>query len=332
MTTPTHTVGTAAGVVAFLDEGEGPPVLLLHGFPASSWQWRDFVPLLAARFRVIAPDLPGAGASKPADGVTLDLDTLAAAMRALIDSLGIERYAIVAHGTGAGVAQLLALDGEGVDALVLLGAATLDAWPSPGIQRVRERLSAEGATPTLARSLVRGAFEAGAIRRERLSDEVLDAYAEPYATGDGPGRLARVLAGLDGRGLAGREAALGALEAPALILWGEDDPVYPASVGERLNAAMPSSTLGLLPGCGHFLVEEAADTLGPMISEYLRARYAHAPHGHGDPNAGIVMLQLERRPPWVDLEEYERDEWFDPADDVEGDDAAADEHEEGSSP
>ena len=95
---------------------------------------------------------------------------------------------------------------------------------------------------------------------------------------------------------------------------------------------MPSSTLGLLPGCGHFLVEEAADTLGPMISEYLRARYAHAPHGHGDPNAGIVMLQLERRPPWADLEEYERDEWFDPAGDVATDEAAADEHEEGSAP
>ena len=47
-----------------------------------------------------------------------------------------------------------------------------------------------------------------------------------------------------------------------------------------------------------------------MIAEYLRARYAHAPHGHDDPIDGIVMLQLERRPPWVDLEEDERDDWF----------------------
>jgi hypothetical protein len=58
-----------------------------------------------------------------------------------------------------------------------------------------------------------------------------------------------------------------------------------------------------------------------LISEYLRARYAHAPHGHGDPNAGIVMLQLERRPPWVDLEEDERDDWF--VDDDDGDDEEA---------
>ncbi|MGZ8602701.1 MAG: alpha/beta fold hydrolase [Actinomycetota bacterium] len=335
MTTPApaHSVGTSAGLVAFLDEGEGPPVLLLHGFPASSWQWREFLPLFAARFRVIAPDLPGAGASAPADDIALDLATLAGAMRELVSSLGIERYAVVAHGTGAGVAQLLAIDGEGVDALVLLDAATLDAWPSSAMLRARDRLSASGATPALVRSLVRGAFEAGAVRRDRLSDEVLDAYADPYATGGGPERFARVLAGLDGRGLVGREAELGAIEAPALILWGEDDPVYPASIGERLNDAMPSSTLGLLPGCGHFLVEEAADTIGPMISEYLRARYAHAPHGHADPNAGIVMLQLERRPPWVDLEEYEHDEWFDQDDGAEGDtEDDGDEHEEGSAP
>ena len=86
---------------------------------------------------------------------------------------------------------------------------------------------------------------------------------------------------------------------------------------------MPSSTLGLLPGCGHFLVDEAPDTIGPMIAEYLRARYAHAPHGHGDPHAGVVMLQLERRPPWVDLEEDERDEWFVDDDGEDGDEEEA---------
>jgi len=216
----------------------------------------------------------------------------------------------VGHGAGAGVAQLLALDHEGVDALVLLNAATLDAWPSAGVAFARERLSAAPADPALAAALVRGAFEVGALQRGRLTDDVLDTYATAYDTGDGPERLARVLEGLDGRGLAGREAELAAIEAPVLILWGEDDPVYPSQVGERLNDAMPSSTLGLLPGCGHFLVEEAADTIGPMIAEYLRARYAHAPHGHGDPKDGIVMLQLERRPPWVDLEQDENDAWF----------------------
>ncbi|CAN5669048.1 alpha/beta hydrolase [soil metagenome] len=312
---PTQALDTSAGIVAYHDEGEGPPVLLLHGFPASSWQWREFLPLLAVRFRVIAPDLPGTGASTPLDGAPLDLASQASSIRELLVHLGVDRYAAVGHGAGAGVAQLLALDGEGVDALVLLSPATLDAWPSSGVAAARERISG-AATPALVRSLVREAFEAGAIQRDRLPDEALDTYADAYATPEGVRRFARVLDGLDGRGLAGREPELALIEAPTLILWGEDDPVYPSGVGERLNDAMPSSTLGLLPGCGHFLVEEAADTIAPMISEYLRARYAHAPHGHDDPSAGIVMLQLERRPPWVDLEEYERDDWFD-ADDAD---------------
>ncbi len=165
----------------------------------------------------------------------------------------------------------------------------------------------------LVRGIVRSTIDTGAVRRERLPDEVVDAYAEPYATADGPARFVRVLEGLDGVGLSGRAAELAAIDAPVLILWGEDDAVYPASVGERLNDLMPSSTLGLLPGCGHFLVEEAPETIAPMISEYLRARYAHVPHGHDDASrSGVVMLQLERRPPWVDLEQDERDDWFEP--------------------
>ncbi len=307
-----NTVTTTAGVVAFHDEGDGAPVLLLHGFPTSSWQWREFVPLLAARFRVIAPDLVGAGASTPADGATLDLETQAAAMRELMVHLGIERYAVVGHGAGGGVAQLLALDGDGVDALVLLSPETFDAWSSPGVARMRERLDASGTTPGSVRELVHEAFEIGARQRHRLSDDVLDAYADPYATADGPARFMRVLEGLDRAGPADRAADIAAIDMPVLIFWGEDDPISPSSLGERLNDAMPSSTLGLLPGCGHFLVEEAAETIAPMISEYLRARYAHTPHGHDDAASGIVMLQLERRPPWVDLEHDEPDDWFDP--------------------
>lgn len=311
--TATQTAVTSAGRIAFCDEGDGPAVLLLHGFPASSWQWREFVPLLAARFRVIAPDLLGAGASAPGEGVRLDLGTQAGAIRELMSQLHIERYAVVGHGIGAGVAQLLALDGAGVDAMVLLSAAALDAWPSAGVMQTRARVHQGEPTPDLVRTLVRSTIAAGAVRRERLPDEMLDAYAEPYATGDGPERFARVLDGLDGAGLSERTPELAEIDAPVLILWGENDTVYPASVGERLNDAMPSSTLGLLPGCGHFLVEEAPDTIAPMISEYLRARYAHTPHGHDDAaHSGIVMLQLERRPPWVDLEEDERDDWFEP--------------------
>ena len=318
------------GTIAFHDEGEGPPVLLLHGFPASSWQWREFLPLLGSRFRVVAPDLPGAGASRPAAGAGLDLRAQAGAMGELLAHLGIERIAVVAHGAGGGVARSLTLDPREsvVDALVLVSADVLGTQPPVMAAAVLARLAADQRDPNgVARAVVREMFERGSVVHDRLAAPVLDAYAESYAKGDGAERLGRVAAGLapqlDPAALDAIGRALGLLEIPVLILWGEDDPFVPATVGEHMNEAMPSSTLGLLPGCGHFLIEEATDTIAPMISEYLRARYAHAPHGHADPSAGAVMLQLERRPPWVDLEEYERDDWFDVddgSDDEAGDD------------
>jgi pimeloyl-ACP methyl ester carboxylesterase len=101
---------------------------------------------------------------------------------------------------------------------------------------------------------------------------------------------------------------------PVLLLWGEDDDVVPVEVAEELNDAIPTSTLGVLPGCGHDVTDEAAATIAPMILEYLRARYlglSHAEaHADGHTHDGVVRIQLERRPPWVDLADDERDDWF----------------------
>lgn len=108
------------------------------------------------------------------------------------------------------------------------------------------------------------------------------------------------------------DEVLARFDFPVLLLWGEDDDVVPVATAEELNDAIPTSTLGLLPGVGHDVPGEAAVTVAPIVLEYLRARYLRAPHGHDHAHEGIVRIQLERRPPWVDLEEDERDEWFDP--------------------
>ena len=135
---------------------------------------------------------------------------------------------------------------------------------------------------------------------------------------DGVGRallLAVALAAED-RGPVGDDD-LASFDFPVLLLWGEDDAEVPVSVAEELNDAIATSTLGLLPGCGHDLTDEAAATIAPMILEYLRARYLREPHHAGHAHDGVVRIQLERRPPWLDLEEDERDDWFVPDDDEE---------------
>jgi pimeloyl-ACP methyl ester carboxylesterase len=206
-----------------------PLVLLLHDEGRSADQWREFVPLLESRFRVVAPSLP-------AGGPGTELEYLRA-------EIGGERCGVIGHGTGGALAQAFAADG-GVDAMVLLDAP----------------------------------------RAAGIDDEVLASF-----------------------------------DFPVLLLWGEDDDIVPVSVAESLNDAIATSTLGLLPGCGHDVTEEAAATIAPMVLEYLRARYLKVPHGHdaGHAHEGVVRIQLERRPPWVDLEDDERDDWF-----VDDDEAA----------
>ncbi len=298
---------TSGGELAYTDVGEGPVVLLLHGFPLWSYEWREFIPLFSSRFRVIAPDLLGFGESEKPERAPLHIRAQAGYVGELMAGLGIDRYAVIGHGPSGGIAQLLALDGDGVEAMVLLDATAFDAWPSDSTREAQERAAERAQSADLAAAVVRTSIEVGAASRARIPDEVVEAYVAPFE--QAPGSFLRALNAIDGEGLAGREADFERIEFPVLILWGEDDPFFPPHVGERLNEAMPSSALGLLPGCGHFIVDEAADTIGPLISEYLRARWLHAPHGHGD-TSGVVMLQLERRPPWVDLAEAEAEDGY----------------------
>jgi 2-hydroxymuconate-semialdehyde hydrolase len=294
----------SGGELAYLDEGEGPPVVLLHGFPLSSFMWREFMPVLSSRFHVIAPDLLGAGASdKPADA-PLDIAAQAGYVRELLDTLGVDRFAAIGHGVGGGIAQLLAREGS-LDAMVLLDAVAFDAWPSPPTRDL-QATTPDQRTPEIVRAVMRSEFDLGMGYPARLSDDMFGMYASPWEGEAGVEAFFRWVGSLDGAGLEDAASWLADAGFPVLILWGEDDTFQPVASAERLNDAIPTSTLGLLPGCGHFVTEDAPETIAPMIYEYLRARYLKEPHGHA--SEGIVTIQLERRPPWVDLAEYEEDD------------------------
>ena len=294
----------SGGELAFLDEGEGPPVVLLHGFPLSSFMWREFMPVLSSRFHVVAPDLLGAGESdKPADA-PLDIGAQAGYVRELLGTLGVDRFAAIGHGIGGGIAQLLAQEGS-LDAMVLLDSVAFDGWPSPPTRDL-QATTPDQRTPEIVRAVVRSEFDLGMGYPSRLTDDAFGTYARPWEGESGTDAFFRWVAAIDGAGLEAAEGWLADAGFPVLILWGEDDTFQPVALAERLNDAIPTSTLGLLPGCGHFITEDAPETIAPMIYEYLRARYLREPHGHA--SEGIVTIQLERRPPWVDLAEYEEDD------------------------
>jgi pimeloyl-ACP methyl ester carboxylesterase len=248
--------------------GEGEPVVVVPGFPFGGLAFRQLVPLLATRFRVLVADLSGFEESGSR--------AQAAAIRGRLRDLGIERAALVAHGTGGRVAQALAFEGSmDVDAIVLLGSVGPTGCP---------------ALPETAEDALAGAHV------EPLADADADAYLERWRRD--PAAYARGRAVLEaGDDVTGLEDAMAAWEQPVFMLHGDEDRIVDPGIAERLSAAIPASTLGFVPESGHLLLDDAFDTIGVMILEYLRARYLRAPHDHG----GITTLQLERRPGWVDL-------------------------------
>jgi pimeloyl-ACP methyl ester carboxylesterase len=276
----------SGGDLAYVDEGDGPSAVLLHGFPTSSHLWRDLVPILAPRFRVIAPDLLGYGGSdKPQDPAALSVIRQASHVRELLEALRLDDPALVGHDIGGGIAQLMALDG-GVRTMVLVDSIAFDSWPIEAVRMLQDA-DPEGVDESFARAMVGAALDTGMARPERLPDDDREEFVRPWVAD--PRALIRAALGIDGRGLVGAEERLGALDARVLVLWGEDDPFQPAELAERLGDALPGATVALLPGCSHYVTEDAPEAVLPLVADYLRRVHLGESHGH---DAGPTPVEL----------------------------------------
>jgi pimeloyl-ACP methyl ester carboxylesterase len=288
-------IAVSGGELSYLDEGDpdDPALLLLHGFPTSSFLWREFVPLFAPWMHVVAPDLLGCGESAKPGDPGLDIRAQAGYVREVLTELRVQRLAVVGHGHGGGIAQLLAVDGL-VDALVLMDSIAFDAWPSESTRRLQQLPPGERTEAVVNQAVERFLHDAVG-KPERLTDDLRHACLAPFRGEEGTRAFFRGIDAADGIGLTGIEGRLSELACPTLILWGEDDPYLPVSVAEELNEAIPTSSLAVLPGCSYLLPEDAPETVAPLAFDYLRSRYLGEAHSHGEP--GVVPIVLERRPP-----------------------------------
>ncbi len=201
-------------------QGEGEPVVLVHGWPAHSALWRHQMPALAERFRVYTPDLPGLGSSdKPLD-VRYTLDFQTRALTGFLKVLGIERAAFVCHDLGGAVVLLFAVrHPEQVTRLVVT-----DTTPYPDMPLLLRTLFFAVRLPGVGRAIAsrfgsRMMFRIGTIRRGQAISELTDLYYRPCV--DDPAArktLLATFADLDVDDLAEVADNLGRINAPTLIL------------------------------------------------------------------------------------------------------------------
>jgi pimeloyl-ACP methyl ester carboxylesterase len=238
--------------------GSGPVLLLMHGIAGTAEAWVPSMPLLARRFTVIAPDLPGHGSSDKAPG-DYSLGALANSMRDLLVGLGHERATIAGHSLGGGVAMQFAYQyPERCERLVLVASGGLGRSVNPLLRAAA--LPGAGLVLTVAAppiAAVGGLLGslAGRVGLHPVPD--LREVSRGFATlVDGQTRAAfldtlRSVVSPSGQRVDATNKLYLAAGMPVLIVWGSRDPIIPANHGRRAHAMIPNSTYVEFDGAGH---------------------------------------------------------------------------------
>src|SRR3954468_3333148 len=266
---PAHMIGSTMPDLNHREAGTpgDPAVLLVHGYPESSYMWRDVLPALAAAgFHALAPDLPGYGDSAADPPGTWerhvealerfraqhDLDTL---------SLGV-------HDWGGLIGLRWACDHAGVtDALVISDSGFFSdgKWRGPG-----EILRTEGQGEQFVEGVDREGFGAmlGAVS-SGITPDAADEYFKAFADADRRrGQLELYRSG-DFEKLEPHEGRLGELGVPTLLLWGADDFAAPVAGAHRFADEIPGAEVVVLEGTGHFVVDDAPGRYAEELVRFL---------------------------------------------------------------
>jgi magnesium chelatase accessory protein len=239
--------------------GAGPPLLLIHGTGSATHSWRDLAPLLAERFSVIAPDLPGHGFSSAGESGLFRLDGMAAALGELLAELDVTPRVALGHSAGAAILIRMALDGLiAPRALVSVNGALLplSGFPrwlfaplarwSAGSSWVTHLVARRGANPAAVERLI---GDTGS----RLDARGLELYRCLFQQ---PAHVRAALSMMAGWDLQSLAVDLPRLRAPLVLLVAKGDRTIPAAEADRIKSILPRTRVVLFEEGGHLLHEE----------------------------------------------------------------------------
>lgn len=273
----TTSVELSAGIIAYGDVGQGPPVVFLHPLLASAEHWRKVAPPVAAGgLRCLTPTLPlGAHATAMRPGADCSPLGLAGLVVEFVTALELGPVVLVGNDTGGALCQLIAAHHpEVVDRVVLTSCDALEYFFPPLFRYLTWAAAVPGFPYVVGQSLrLRGLrrlpITFGWLAKRPIPDDVLDAYAAPFLRDAGVRRdVVTFLRTVDNRLTCEAAERLRSFDRPVLLAWAREDRVFPLSLAERLHDLLPNATLDPIDDSYAFTPEDQPEVLARMIVEF----------------------------------------------------------------
>ena len=255
--------------------GAGPTLLLVHGTGASIHSWRKLVPMLASRFTVVVPDLPGHGKSSNECDACLSLPGMSKVLARLLEALAVKPALVVGHSAGAAVLIRMCLDGTIAPAAVVSINGALMPFNGFAGQIFAPLAKLLVLNPFVPRFLAWRAQDRRAVERllrgtgSELDSEGIDLYAELFRN---PEHVAATLGMMANWDLEPLSETIKNLKIPLILVAAEGDKTIAPEDAKDVAALVPAARVVALPDLGHLAHEERPDTVEELI---LRVAQEH---------------------------------------------------------
>ena len=262
-------IETSAGRVSAGRTGDGPDLVLAHGWPWSSFAWHRVIPALAQRYRVHWYDMPGYGRSDKRADQRTSLDVQGEVFAEMLAHWGMARPSVIAHDFGGAVTlRAHLLHGCAFERYVLMNVVAMRPWGSAFFDHVKQHVSAfQGLPQHIHRAIVEAYIKGALITALDPAD--FDALVAPWLTEEGADSFYRQFAQADEKYTAEVEPMFGNVRCPVKVIWGQDDPWIPIERGRALHALIGQDRFEAMAEVGHLPPLEAPEKMLTALADFL---------------------------------------------------------------
>ena len=256
------------GNVKYGVSGEGPPLVLVHGTPWSSFNWRHIIPGLSQWFKVYYYDLLGYGESEKKE-MDVSLGVQNKVLNELLDFWGLKNPIIVGHDFGGStVLRTHLLNNRSFKRMILIDPVAIAPWGSEFFSHVNHHEKAFRGLPDYIHESVISTYVQGAMFRE-MDLETLKGIKEPWLGSVGKEAFYRQIAQASQEYTDEIEWIYEEVDVPTLVIWGEEDTWIPIEKGEKLASRIPHSTYVSIANAGHLVQEDQPSILLAHILKFV---------------------------------------------------------------